>query len=484
MRKHAVFFADTSAEMDHALRRWEMEAVPAPVLNRLRPPRRRLLACALRVVVAATLGVWSTEVMATPPHAEDQRAMMQQNHEAGLAETVQRVRLTPGVRRFLQSGGGRGLIEVAPVHWPADNADSDCNHLGWPIATMAGDTIVLMHRRIPGHKRDGAGEPDPAMSYGVVLRSTDGGRSWSEPHDLRSSMHPDDRDRGGVVPLSHRFKFDPDNPSPRGYKVHLHAIGTLGDGAVLAINNHGVFRSDDAGQTWRHFPEALREDTFEHPLVNFGPRIIDHPEAGPLAFGNWMGAFDEPAARPALSNHFVALHAERGGASWRVEAHDVGFPQYEPAALVHDGRVLLVTRDQSDVRAHRQMTWRPGDAPAIHDTNLEDPRFVDTVDFSYNPVTERFELVRSERHRMELWLWSMDPADWDSGKWRRECRLFGVEGAFYRDADGFHPAGAVIDEARGVQHIFIYAGHPNGPAGVFRITRTLDTPALSRADDK
>lgn len=106
---------------------------------------------------------------------------------------------------------------------------------------------------------------------------------------------------------------------------------------------------------------------------------------------------------------------------------------------------------------------------------------MDTVDLSYNPVTERFELVRSERHRMELWLWSMDPDDWEAGQWRGECRLFGIDGTFYRDADGFHPAGAVIDEARGVQHRFIDAGHPNGPAGVFRITRTLDTSALVRA---
>ena len=92
---------------------------------------------------------------------------------------------------------------------------------------------------------------------------------------------------------------------------------------------------------------------------------------------------------------------------------------------------------------------------------------------------KRFEIVRSERHRMELWLWSMDPADWDKGQWTRECRILATEGQFYSTADGFHPAGAVLDANRGVQHIFIYSGHPNGPAGVFRITRTLDTPRLS-----
>ena len=36
----------------------------------------------------------------------------------------------------------------------------------------------------------------------------------------------------------------------------------------------------------------------------------------------------------------------------------------------------------------------------------------------------------------------------------------------------------MIDEKPGVQHIFIYTGHPHGPAGVFRITRTLETNKL------
>ena len=51
------------------------------------------------------------------------------------------------------------LIEIAPVHLPPAEA-GDCNHYGWPIATMTGDTIVVMHRRIPGHKAAGAGKPD------------------------------------------------------------------------------------------------------------------------------------------------------------------------------------------------------------------------------------------------------------------------------------------------------------------------------------
>ncbi len=374
-----------------------------------------------------------------------------------------------------RTGAGKGLIEVAPVHLPVD-PPGDCNHYGWPVATMAGDTIVVMHRRIPGHRAKGAGEPHPKMSYGVVLRSEDGGKTWSEPYDLRECMAPNDRNRGGIVPLSHRAKFDKGNQSPLGYKVHLHSIGTSRDGAVIAVNNHGVFRSDDAGRTWTHFSQALREDTFGHPIMNLGPRILDDPRRGLLAFGNWFGEVDE---YHRYREKFVVLQSRDGGATWQAEEHPAGFKQYEPAAIFHDGKYFVVTRDQDEVRAHRQMTWLPGEEPTVTLTNLEDPRLVDTVDLSCNPVTGRFEIVRSERHRMELWLWSLDPEDWDGGTWRRECRLLAREGKFYEDADGFHPAAAVIDERRGVQHIFIYSGHPNGPAGVFRITRTLDTGELS-----
>ena len=367
-----------------------------------------------------------------------------------------------------------GALEVAPVHLPVD-PPGDCNHYGWPVAAMAGDVIIVMHRRIPGHRAKGAGKPHPKMSYGIVLRSSDGGKTWSRPYDLRDCMKPEDRNRGGVVPLSHRAKFDKDNKSALGYKVHLHAIGVARGGAVVAVNNHGVFRSEDAGRTWKHFPKALREDAFERPIINVGPRILDDPKRGLLVFGNWFGEVDQ---YHKYSEKLVALSSPDGGATWKVEEYPVGFRQYEPAALFRDGRYLLITRDQDRVRSHRQMTWLPGGKPTVAETNLQDPRLVDTVDLSFNPVTKRLEIVRSERHRMQLWLWSMDPKSWATAKWRRECRLLARKGRFYVDADGFHPAAAVIDAKRGLQHVFIYVGHPNGPAGVFRISRTLQTDKL------
>jgi photosystem II stability/assembly factor-like uncharacterized protein len=113
-------------------------------------------------------------------------------------------------------------------------------------------------------------------------------------------------------------------PTPPATAEHLNSIGTTRDGAVVAINNHGVFRSDDAGRTWRHFCTALREDTFPCEIVNLGPRLLDHPQHGLLAFGNWFGEVDK---YHALRQQLVVLCSPDGGATWRVEEHPAGSPQ-------------------------------------------------------------------------------------------------------------------------------------------------------------
>ena len=227
-------------------------------------------------------------------------------------------------RELWARGKQKGLIEVAPVHLPR-NPPGDCS---------------------------------------------DAGKTWSKPYDLRDCMKSEDRLRGGIVPLSHRAKFDKGNKSALGYKVHLHAIGTAHDGAVLAVNNHGVFRSEDAGRSWKHFSKALREDTFNHPIINIGPRILNDSKHGLLVFGNWFGEVDQ---YHQYSEKLVVLRSTDGGATWKAEEYPAGFKQYEPAALFRDGQYLFVTRDQNQVRAHRQMSWIPGQKPTITQTNLQDP---------------------------------------------------------------------------------------------------------------
>jgi photosystem II stability/assembly factor-like uncharacterized protein len=136
---------------------------------------------------------------------------------------------------------------------------------------------------------------------------------------------------------------------------------------VVAINNHGVFRSEDRGRTWKHFSQALRADTFPHEIVNLGPRLVDDPQHGLLAFGNWFGEVD---TYHKLSKKLVVLNSKDGGATWKATDYPAGIPQYEPAVLRQGDRYLFVTRDQTEVRAHKQMPWQPGNKPQIIDTNL------------------------------------------------------------------------------------------------------------------
>jgi hypothetical protein len=121
----------------------------------------------------------------------------------------------------------------------------------------------------------------------------------------------------------------------------------------------------------------------------------------------------------------------------------------------------------------------------------------DTVDVCFNPMTRRIEVVASDRNGEaglgdanprdcnSLGLWSIDPAALRAGSsvWRFECTLLRRRGlAHLEQTDGMHPGGAVLDPDRGVQHIFIYAGASRmGPSGIYRVTRTLDTPRLAAA---
>ena len=126
------------------------------------------------------------------------------------------------------------------------------------------------------------------------------------------------------------------------------------------------------------------------------------------------------------------------------------------------------------------MRFRFGDAEIadVANTPMKTKVSVDTSAICFNPVTSRYEVVQSKRDDMSIHLYSLAPEEWNAAEWRHEGRLFQREAGFYNVADGFHTGGAVIDHEKKVQHIFFYSGHPGGPAGVFRLTRTLDTPKL------
>ena len=390
---------------------------------------------------------------------------------------------------LLERGREKGLIEISPVSLP-EHPLGDNNHLGWPVATRVGDTVVLVRRRIPGHNPFGAGDGDADSSFSLAMRSQDGGKSWSAAFDLRDAMEPGCKNRGGILPLSHRYKFGPRNDSLEGYKLHLNAIGTSDRGTVVVLCNYGAFRSPDRGATWTHLHEQFREDTATGDIVYLGPRVVRHPDLGLCALGNTVGygrsdRFPNPVDGPVdLTHHnLVLLHSQDDGVTWQKDMVELPHwaAQHEASALCHDGDLFVLGRDCATDASYLQIRVGRRKEVDVRRANVRHSRHLDTPDIDFNPVTGRFEWVRSFREEQLIDLWSIDPADWEAAEWRFEGVLFArrKEGYFYKEADGFHPAGGVIDAEAGVQHIFFYSGHPNGPAGTFRLTRSLDTPALS-----
>ena len=387
---------------------------------------------------------------------------------------------SPEQLNTLKRAKDAGVLELAPVHLPT-KPQGDNDHLGWPVATMIDDTMIVVHRTMPGHNARVAGPADQDTTYATVLRSKDGGRTWTEPYDIRNCMTEADRNRGGFIPLCHRFKFDPSNRSPLGYKLHLNAIGPTRDGAVIVVTDHGVFRSEDKGATWKHLRLAFREDRHEGPFAYVGPHLIDDPEHGLLLFAHHtIYRFRRPVD---IARELAIYRSRDRGESWEKTA--LKLPDWckpaEPDVIFHDGKYNAIVRNQAPANILAQIRFNFGDRETLEiaNTPMKTKASVDTSAICFNPITRRYEVVQSKREDMSIHLWSIAPEEWATAKWRHEACLFKRSAGFYSVADGFHTGGAVLDEQRGVQHIFFYSGHPGGPAGVFRLTRTLDTPKLT-----
>ncbi len=107
------------------------------------------------------------------------------------------------------------------------------------------------------------------------------------------------------------------------------------------------------------------------------------------------------------------------------------------------------------------------------------------VGVCYNPVTKKIEMIHSSPYYLEIY--SIEPNDllsnkvntYDVALWKKEAIILNREVTVR--GQGLFPVSSIIDEANGIQKIYIYAGdaYP-ARAGLFEVTRTLDTDALSK----
>lgn len=384
----------------------------------------------------------------------------------------------PAERERLIQMEAEKLSVIRPVALPTGRYLAGENrHLGWPVGIEIGGTLLCAYHQTLHHHGKGP-QQDKLSSDAVVVRSTDGGETWSDPLDLREVGRSE-------KPMAINFGI---------------VVGKSG-GSVFLANKYGVYRTQDEGVTWELLPDAMTQgQTGFSRADNVGPRMIEHPEHGLVIP---MGRGREPG---------IDLFSSRDqGATWRHHSMDLPRESHplEPTFFYHDGRLIFLSRNHSlPFKWHQEMTEseppvmmvaETGWWPMTHQglTNIASHRWPDTTDVAFNPVTQRYEAVvtnrsggvgveaRDEDNAQTVNLWSISPTDLAAGRadqWRFECTLLrlrsGMRDVGPNDVDAAHPGGAVMDVARGLQHIFIYAGRYATPTGIYRISRTLETDRL------
>ena len=158
----------------------------------------------------------------------------------------------------LAAAEARGLMEIKTVILPEGENLWGINwHLGWPIATMVDDVIIVFSRRMILH--GGC----PATCYNLypnsdsdsgrfVVRSADAGQTWGPMLDLD-------------------YLFDQGGDTIGG---GMNAIGVTPSGDVIAFER-GLARSSDKGRTWTIDADAF--SGISQPGINIGPNLLHHP---------------------------------------------------------------------------------------------------------------------------------------------------------------------------------------------------------------
>ncbi len=191
---------------------------------------------------------------------------------------------------------------------------------------------------------------DPDLVYAGVedaalFRSADGGRSWQELPGLRAAKGHLWQPGAGGMGL-HTIVLDPVNP----------------DRMFIAISAAGVFRSDDAGQSWRPVNRGLKS-LYELP----------DPDA---EVGHCVHRIAMHRARPGvlfMQKHWDVMRSDDAGDSWNEVSgnlpSDFGFPIDVHA---HEPETIYVVPIKSDsehyppegkLRVYRSRTggneWEP-----------------------------------------------------------------------------------------------------------------------------
>jgi hypothetical protein len=156
-----------------------------------------------------------------------------------------------------------------------------------------------------------------AMSTGGVYRSDDGGGAW-QPRNTGISAY-----------------FLPGPPPEFGQCVHKVARDAEDPRRLYAQNHHGVYRSDDAGDTWESIADGLPSD--------FGFVMLAHPRRGGTV---WVVPLVADSERVPPGGNLAVHRSDDAGRTWRELREGLPGPHYNSvlrdAACVDDAEPVGV----------------------------------------------------------------------------------------------------------------------------------------------
>ena len=155
------------------------------------------------------------------------------------------------------------------------------------------------------HLEPALNDPDTVyagVEDAALFRSTDGAQTWQELPGLRGHESGPSWQPGAGGMCLHTIVQDPSDPAR----------------IFVAISAAGVFRSDDAGETWRPITRGLRSEGIPDEDAEVGHcvhRIAMHPSRPSVLF---------------MQKHWDVMRSDDGGELWREVSgnlpSDFGFP--------------------------------------------------------------------------------------------------------------------------------------------------------------
>lgn len=381
------------------------------------------------------------------------------------------------------------LLDVQPVIVPdKSNVATINDYLYWPIATHIGDTILVLYAQKPHHFRNRVETDihyDGFTGIRKIVRSTDKGKTWSDPLDL------------------HDFgKWDPEQTPFSGWNAGM----GVHEGIVYIGIKEGIYRSLDQGASWQLL---MDEPSFgELPLksTRMGMRITFDKEHGMVLWCTDMKRVRRN--KEGYGGVIRAVYSPDFGKTWKYQDQPIPeeFIFSEITPLQWKGKIVLFNRNPQNavpgpyVQCTSETGWFPFD---IRSSGIEHGRQADTPDIIFNPETMRFEAAVSMRLGInedgptgcaKVNLYSISPDDLFSKKpkWRFDgtwIRYRGPWGIMEREkykgngfmpgaeyVDGFNPVGGFVLD--GKHFLYVWGGDGIGQSAIYQYTRDLDTDAV------